>query len=79
MAMSEDHSASASIRHGSWFQHSNLNFMHVLFLTYIVHSYEYDQQYVVACEGNPHSLQPERGYICHLTHYMFARGPEPTR
>jgi hypothetical protein len=29
-------SASTSIRHGSWFQQSHLNFMEVMFLTYIV-------------------------------------------
>ena len=33
-------SASTSIRHGSWLQQSNLYFIEVLFLTYIVRSYE---------------------------------------
>jgi hypothetical protein len=64
-------SASASIRHCSWFQQSNHNFTHVLFFMYIVRSYEYDQEYVAACEGNPHFLQPDRD-VYHLAHYIFA-------
>lgn len=37
-------SASTSIRHGSWFQQSNLYFIKVLFLTCIVHSYEHARE-----------------------------------
>jgi len=56
-------SASISIRHKSWFQQSNLNFVEVLFLTYIVRSYEHDREHVAACESLPHSLQPDRGIM----------------
>jgi hypothetical protein len=48
--------------------------MHDLFLTHIARSYEYDREYVTACEGNPHSLQTDRGYIYHLAQYMFSAG-----
>jgi hypothetical protein len=54
-------SVSTSIRHGSWFQESNLNLIDVLFLTSIDRLYEHDREHVAAREGFPHSLQPDRG------------------
>jgi len=55
-------SASTSIRHGSWFQQSTLNFTEVFFLVYnTVRSYKHDREHLAACEGIPQSLQPDGG------------------
>jgi hypothetical protein len=63
------------IRHGSWFQQSNLNFIEVLFLTYIVRSNEHDREHVAACEGLTQSLQPVRGF----TVYQLAQSAAECR
>jgi hypothetical protein len=71
--------ASASVSHGSCFQQSNLKFVAVLFLTYIVRSYEHDREHVAPFEGIPQFLQPDRDYIYHL-HTTFCGGvPIPQR
>jgi hypothetical protein len=65
---------SASIRYGSWFQQSNLNFIEVLFLTYdIVLSNKHHREHMAVFEDISQYLRPDGGYIYHLAHYMFVK------
>ena len=45
----------------------------ILFLTYIVRTYEHDRQHMAQCEGIPKYLQPDGGRH-HPAHYNFAAG-----
>jgi hypothetical protein len=67
--------AFASIRQGSWFEQSNLNFIEVLFLTYdMVSSNKQHREHVAVFEGISQYLQLDGGFVYHLAHYMFAAG-----
>jgi hypothetical protein len=75
MGCREINYASASIRYGSWFQQSNLNFIEVFFPTYdIVRSNKHHREHVAVFESISQYLRPDGGYIYHLTHYMLAEG-----
>ena len=65
-------SASMTIRHDSRFQQSNLNFIEVLFLTYIVRSYGHDREHVAACESLPVPTTWSGNYIYQLAHILAA-------